>query len=126
ETYEKSDIGWNIYPQGIYHVLMGLKKYKKMVYITENGIADAKDTKRALFIQTHLYWVHRAMAMGIPVMGYFYWSLTDNYEWMRGYSQRFGLIEINYSSLRRTIRPSAYEYKKICDTNTLEVNLENV
>jgi beta-glucosidase len=119
---QKSDMGWPIYPRAIHHVLMELKKYQKPIYITENGIADAADTKRAKFIKDHLYWVHRAIHDGADVRGYFYWSLLDNFEWAHGFSKRFGLVEIDYGTLERKIRPSAYEYKKICQTNSLETS----
>jgi len=116
---DKSDLGWPIYPKAIYHVLKELKQYNKPIYITENGIADAGDTKRAKYIRNHLYWVGRAIQDGIDVGGYFYWSLIDNYEWEHGFGPRFGLVEINYETLERKIRPSAYEYKKICESHSL-------
>ncbi len=119
KRYEKSDLGWDIYPKGIYNVLMGLKRYRKPIYITENGIADAKDTKRAKFIKNHLYWVSRAINDNINVRGYFYWSLLDNFEWADGFEPKFGLVEVDYKTMERRIRPSAYEYKKICDSNSL-------
>jgi len=100
-------------------VLMELKQYRKPVYITENGIADTKDAKRAKFIRDHLYWVNRAINDKIDVRGYFYWSLLDNFEWERGFGPRFGLVEINFKTMERKIRPSAYEYKKICETNSV-------
>ncbi len=112
-----SDMDWRIYPQGIYYVLKDLKKYKLPVYITENGIADAKDEKRAQFIKEHLHWVHKAIGEGVDVRGYFYWSLLDNFEWDKGFWPRFGLVEIDYKTLERKIRPSALEYKKIIKEN---------
>ena len=118
-----SDMSWEIYPDGIYRVLMDLKKYKKPIYITENGIADAKDEKREKFIKEHLRWVWQTIQDGVDVRGYFYWSLLDNFEWAHGFGPRFGLVEINYETLERKIRPSAYEYAKICKTNQLEVDL---
>lgn len=114
---ELTDMGWEIYPKGIYNVLLELKKYNKPIYVTENGIADAKDTKRAKYIKDHLYWVHRAIHDGADVRGYFYWSLIDNFEWAFGFEPRFGLVEMDYETLERRIRPSAYEYKKICQSN---------
>jgi beta-glucosidase len=113
-----SDMGWEIYPPGIYHCLLDLRKYKKPVYITENGIADALDTKRADFIKDSLEWVKRAMEEGVDIKGYFYWSLLDNFEWSYGFEKRFGLIEVNYDTMERKIRPSAYVYKKIIESNS--------
>lgn len=113
ENNVTSDMGWEIYPEGIYHVLEDLCKYKKPIYIMENGIADAKDEKRAAFIRDHLRWVHKAIENGVDVRGYFYWSLLDNFEWNKGFWPRFGLIEVNYKTMRRKIRPSAWKYKEI-------------
>jgi len=116
---EVSDMGWEIYPAGIYQVLKKLKKYKKPIYITENGIADKDDLKRAKFIKDHLIWIHQAISEGVPVGGYFYWSLLDNFEWDKGFWPRFGLVEVNYKTLERKIRPSAWQYAKICKNNGL-------
>lgn len=114
-----SDLSWQIEPQGIYYVLKALKKYNKPIYITENGLADAKDEKRAKFIKEHLYWVHQAIQEGIDVRGYFYWSLLDNFEWDKGFWPRFGLVEVDYKTMERRIRPSAWEYAKICKSNAM-------
>ncbi|OGN09728.1 MAG: hypothetical protein A3J46_02730 [Candidatus Yanofskybacteria bacterium RIFCSPHIGHO2_02_FULL_41_11] len=110
------------YPKGIYHRLMELKKFKKPVFITENGIADRTDQLREKFIKDHLYWVWKAVQDGVNIRGYLYWSLLDNFEWHKGFAPRFGLVEIDYATLERKIRPSAYEYAKICLTNQLEVD----
>lgn len=117
-----NDLGWEIYPEGIYHVLKELKKYKKPIYITENGLADAKDNKRLDFIKDHLYWVHKAIKEGADVKGYFHWSLMDNFEWEKGFGPRFGLIEIDYKTLERKPRPSAFYYAEICKNNQLIIN----
>jgi len=114
-----SDIGWDIYPEGIYHILKGLKKYNLPIYITENGLADAKDKLRKDFIKEHLCWIHKAIEEGIDIQGYFHWSLIDNFEWERGFEPRFGLVEIDYKTLERKPRPSAYYYAKICKENSL-------
>jgi beta-glucosidase len=108
-----SDMGWEIYPEGIYHVLKKLKKYNLPIYITENGLADARDAQRTKFITDHLAWVRRAIDEDVDVRGYFHWSLLDNFEWDKGFWPRFGLIEIDYKSLERKIRPSAFAYKEI-------------
>jgi beta-glucosidase len=114
-----SDMGWEIYPRSIYEVLMQLKRYKKPIYITENGLADAKDEKRVGYIKDYLSQVWRAIHDGVNVRGYFYWSLLDNFEWAEGFRPRFGLVEVDYKTMERKIRPSAYEYKRICETNSL-------
>ncbi len=120
-TYMKTDTGWDIYPEGVYHTLMELKRYNLPVYIAESGIADAQDTKRAQFIIDHVRWCHKAIEDGIDLRGYMYWSLLDNFEWALGYDKRFGLVEINYETKERTVRPSAQVYKKICESNMLEL-----
>jgi beta-glucosidase len=116
-----SDLGWEIFPEGIYHLLKDLKKYSLPIYITENGLADSKDKKRAKFIKDHLFWIHKAIRDGVDVRGYFHWSLLDNFEWDKGVWPRFGLVEVDYKTMKRKIRPSALEYKKICENNALEI-----
>ncbi len=116
-----SDMGWGIRPEGLYYILKELKKYNKPTYVTENGLADAKDYRRADFIKGHLKWIHKAISEGVDVRGYFYWSLLDNFEWDKGFWPRFGLVEIDYQTLERKIRPSAFEYAKICRNNSLEL-----
>ena len=116
-----NDLNWDMYPEGIYTLLMRAAKYKKPIYITENGLPDKSDDKRALFIKQNLYWIHKAIENGAPVKGYFYWSLLDNFEWDKGFWPRFGLVGIDYKTLKRTIRPSAYEYKRICEENAVEL-----
>jgi beta-glucosidase len=115
-----SDLGWRIYPKGIYYVLKDLKKYNLPVYVTENGLADVRDEKREKFIKDHLRWIHQAIQGGVDVRGYFYWSLLDNFEWDKGFWPRFGLVAIDYRTMERKIRQSALEYTKICKSNTLE------
>ena len=114
-----TEMGWEIYPKGIYHRLMELKKFKKSIYITENGIADSKDEQREKFIKEHLRWVWQAIHDGVDVRGYVYWPLLDNFEWTRGFKPRFGLVEVDFNTFARKIRPSALEYAKICRENIL-------
>ena len=115
-----SDMGWEIYPEGIYKMLMILKKYNKPIFITENGIADAKDEKRGMYIKEYCRYIYKAIGEGADVRGYFYWSLLDNFEWDKGFWPRFGLVEIDYQTLGRKIRSSALEYAKICKENKIE------
>lgn len=113
----KSDLGWQIYPEGIYHAIKKFQKYQKPLYITENGIADARDTHRGKFIREHLSWVEKAITGGADVRGYFHWSLLDNFEIpeVRGFWPRFGLVEVDYGTFRRTIRQSAHVYREIIE-----------
>ncbi|MDP2926620.1 MAG: glycoside hydrolase family 1 protein [bacterium] len=114
-----SDLGWEVFPEGIYHALLELKKYQLPIYITENGVADAEDKLREEFIEGHLSWIGRAIEEEVDVRGYFHWSLIDNFEWDKGFGPRFGLIEIDYETMERKIRPSAREYAKISRENKL-------
>ncbi|MBU4338526.1 glycoside hydrolase family 1 protein [Patescibacteria group bacterium] len=120
---EITDMGWEIFPEGIYHTLKDLKRYNLPIYITENGIADAKDAKRAKFIIDHLRWMHKAISEGVDVRGYLYWSLLDNFEWTYGFSKRFGLIEMDFGSLEARIRPSALKYAEICKSNRIILDI---
>lgn len=115
-----SDVGWEVYPEGIYHAVKEMSVYGLPIYITENGVADVKDKLRGDFIRGHLRWLHRAIKEGADVKGYFHWSFIDNVEWEKGLKPRFGLVEVDYSTQKRTPRPSAHLYQKICKENTLE------
>lgn len=108
-----SDLGWDLYPQGIYHVLNDLKKYKKPIYITENGLADAEDKYRSWFLDKTVESIGKAIGEGADVRGYLHWSLIDNFEWDKGFWPRFGLIEVDYRTQKRTLRNSALHYGEI-------------
>ncbi len=112
-----SDTGSEIYPKGIYYVLKELQKYKKPIYVTENGLADTQDKLRAEFIIDHLRWIHKAIQEGMDIQGYFHWSLLDNFEWAEGFLPKFGLFEVNYKTLERIARKSVEIYSEICKNN---------
>lgn len=118
-----SDMGWEVYPKGIYYVLRELKKYNLPIYITENGLADQKDKLRKDFIKDHLFWIQKAIQENVNVKGYFHWSLIDNFEWDKGFEPRFGLVEIDYKTLERKPRPSAFYYAKVAKENNLRERL---
>lgn len=120
---QRSDLGWDIYPPGMYHSLTSMGKYRAALYVTENGIADVHDAFRGAFIKNHLQEIHKAIQGGIDVRGYFYWSLLDNFEFpeVRGFWPRFGLVEMDYKTLERKVRPSALAYKKIIEANSLDI-----
>lgn len=122
ENKEVTDFGWEIYPEGIYHVLKNYKKYKKPIFVMENGIADADDDQRPKFILDHLKYVHQALEEGVDVRGYFYWSLLDNFEWADGYYPKFGLFAVDRETFARRARPSAKLYGEICRTNQIIVD----
>lgn len=117
-----SDLGWDLYPKGIYPVLKQLSKFKKPIIITENGLADARDDKREWLIKETLRNIHKAMQDGVDVRGYLHWSLLDNFEWDKGFWPRFGLVEIDReNNLERKPRGSAYKFAEICKSNILIV-----
>lgn len=117
EVYKKTDMDWDFVPEAIYHALKLLSRYQKPLFVSEAGLADADDSDRAEYIKKQVEATWQAIQDGVDVRGHMYWSLLDNYEWALGFEKRFGLIEIDYNTLERKIRPSAYVYKKICEQN---------
>lgn len=122
DNHHTSDLGWELHPEGMYHVLMDLKKFGKPVYITENGLADATDKKRSWFIAQILKFVHQALQDGVDVRGYLHWSLIDNFEWDKGFFPRFGLIEVNFKTQKRKPRASAQFYANVIKKNHLSAD----
>ncbi len=116
EGSAQSDLGWEIHPAGLGVLLRWLGRRKLPIWITENGIADAKDTRRSAFIVDHLREIARATDEGIDVRGYMHWSLMDNFEWAEGYAPRFGLYAVDYATQVRTLRPSGEIYKDLART----------
>jgi len=112
-TGKNNFLSWEIYPQGLYTFLKDFSRYRIPLFVSENGIATDDDTERTEFIVAHLKAMVQAMKEGVPVMGYLYWSLLDNYEWAEGFVPRFGLIEVNYTTQKRTVRESARVFEKI-------------
>jgi beta-glucosidase len=117
DNHKVSDLGWELHPEGIYHVLMDLKKYAKPVYITENGLADANDSHRTWFIEQTVWQMRRALENGVDLRGYLHWSLLDNFEWDKGFRARFGLIEVDFKTQERKVRKSAEVYREIIKDN---------
>ena len=114
EGMSTSDFGWEIYPEGMLEALKAMKRYERPLYITENGTADAKDVLRPRFIIDHLKVLDRAINdEKIDIRGYLHWSLTDNYEWAKGFSMKFGLYSVDLETKRRRERNSAKIYKTI-------------
>ncbi|WP_281886007.1 GH1 family beta-glucosidase [Paenibacillus sp. YYML68] len=128
--YEKTDIGWFIFPEGFYKVLVHIKdRYGSIpIYITENGACyndepsegRVRDSRRISYIKRHLVQLHRAMQSGVNVKGYLTWSMMDNFEWAEGYTMRFGLIHVDYNTLVRTKKDSYYWYKKVATNGWFE------
>ncbi len=115
KVYDKTDMDWDVYPEGVQGALRMLSRYRKPLYVTEAGVADATDHIRADYITRQVEGVRRALAEGIDVRSHMYWSLLDNYEWALGFEKRFGLIEIDFATQKRTPRPSAYVYKALIE-----------
>lgn len=122
DKYIKTDMSWDLYPEGLYHVLKHAAKYKKDIRITEAGIADEKDLYREKYIKDLAINIHRAISEGVPVKGFMYWSLLDNYEWSFGFTKKFGLVAVDLDTKVRTPRHSAYAYKKICEANAVIID----
>lgn len=123
----RTAIGWNITPDVLYYASkFWFERYGLPVLITENGFAnndfvmlDGKvyDPQRIDFLHRYLRQVARALEDGIPVLGYSYWSLFDNFEWAAGYDVRFGLIHVDYATQQRTLKDSALWYRDVIATN---------
>jgi len=117
---ERTAMDWEVYPEGLHRLLLDLhREYPAPKYlITENGAAfddvfvngRVHDENRIRFMRSHVAEMHRAMADGVPVGGYFAWSLLDNYEWAFGYSKRFGIVHVDYETQVRTLKDSARWY----------------
>ena len=132
ETSEYTHMDWEVWPQGLYDLLMRLTAdYGLPLFITENGAAfedevtpDGKihDARRTAYYQSHLAAAHRAIADGAPLKGYFAWSFMDNFEWGYGYSRRFGLFYVDYNTQQRIMKDTAVWYAQTVDANgfTLE------
>lgn len=106
-----NDLGWEIYPEGLYAVTQATyQRYGLPIYITENGIPDATDSQRARFIYDHIAVICRLIDDGVDVQRYYHWSLLDNLEWNDGYGPRFGLVAVDYTTQKRTIRSSGQFY----------------
>jgi len=119
--------GWDVTPRGMKWVLRFLHdRYHTPILITENGMSchdwvslDGKvhDPNRIDFMQRYLLNVQEAMQSGVNVLGYFYWSVMDNFEWAMGYSERFGLIYVDFETQKRTIKDSGYWYRQVIESN---------
>ena len=104
---------------GFRRTLASLAKYGKPVYVTENGFLDNTDADRPANLIRHLLALWQAMRQGVPVKGYFHWSLTDNFEWAEGYTAHFGLVHVDFATQERTMKRSGQLYGEICAANGL-------
>jgi beta-glucosidase len=119
---EVSDLGWEIYPEGIGRVVRAAyRRYGLPIWITENGIADAADRLRASYLVSHLDEIGKVIEDGVPVKAYYHWSLMDNFEWAEGFTPRFGLYAVDYATRARVLRPSGELYGRIAASRSLSV-----
>ncbi|MFW6268503.1 MAG: GH1 family beta-glucosidase [Bacillota bacterium] len=131
EGAEYTEMGWEVYPQGLTDLLLRLKdEYtEKPMFITENGAAcddqiaedgQVHDSQRIEYLEEHLKAAYKAINSGVNLAGYYLWSLMDNFEWGYGYSKRFGIIYIDYDNdQKRILKDSAKRYKEIISNNGL-------
>lgn len=128
---EITDMDWEVYPKGLYNILGRLHfDYAfPAIYITENGAAfpdeigsdgEVDDPARLAYIRRHLDMVNKAIQIGIPVKGYFTWSLLDNFEWGFGYSKRFGIVYVDFHTQQRIPKSSAKWYREMILENELD------
>jgi beta-glucosidase len=119
-----TDMGWEVYPDGLHAVLarVAAEYEPSAIYVTENGAAfgdvrvhDGRvhDPERTEYLESHIAAVGRAVAAGVPVKGYFVWSLLDNFEWALGYGKRFGIVYVDYPTLERVPKDSFYWYRDL-------------
>ncbi|MGR3634281.1 MAG: GH1 family beta-glucosidase [Limimaricola soesokkakensis] len=116
----KTQMGWEIYPEGLHHFLCRARDILGLpIHVTENGMAWAdrvengavEDAERQRFIAAHVDAMRRAIADGVDLRSFFYWSLLDNYEWAFGYEKRFGLVHVDFDTLERTPKASYHALK---------------
>ena len=112
-----TDMGWEIHPAGLTEVLRRLRDdYRApLLYVTENGAAyqGIDDPQRVRYLETHLAAAADALESGVPLRGYFVWSLLDNFEWAMGYSARFGIVHVDYATQARTVKVSGRWYRDL-------------
>ncbi len=122
---EVNSMGWWVYPEGIYkaikrvHEMFGLP-----IMVTSNGIGTEDDLQRRRFLGSHLKQIRKGIDNGADVIGYLHWSFMDNFEWAEGFEPKFGLVEVDYSNLKRIPRKSAYMYGEIVKKNGIGPELE--
>jgi beta-glucosidase len=125
---ERTEMGWEVYPEGLYELLGRVHfDYRfPSLYVTENGAAypdqigpdgQVDDPSRVAYLKNHFTEAARASAAGVPLRGYFVWSLMDNFEWAHGYSKRFGLVYVDYPTQQRVLKTSAHWYRRVIAAN---------
>lgn len=125
ECCEKNSLGWWVYPEGFYKVLRRVHEmFGLPIMVTSNGIGTEDDLQRRRFLVNHLRQIKRVMDDGANMIGYMHWSFMDNFEWFMGFEPKFGLVEMNYSTLERIPRTSAHMYGEIAKKNGIDSGME--
>jgi beta-glucosidase len=130
EGAEYTEMGWEVYPDGLRELLVRMHAQYQLqdIYITENGCAmpdvldadgQVHDPRRVAYLKAHLQATHQAIEQGVPVRGYFVWSILDNFEWAEGYSKRFGLVYVDYPTQRRIPKDSYRFYQQVIADNAV-------
>lgn len=114
-----TDIGWEDYAEGFSQLLLEAKRYNLPVWITENGIDDRLGERRPHYLHAHWKELLAAMAQGVKVEGYLYWSLLDNFEWLEGWGPRFGLYHVDFETLERTPTPACDYFRQVATSRVL-------
>jgi len=125
-----TEMGWEVYPQGLHDLLVRLDRdYRpQKIYVTENGAAfpdavddagQVPDPRRIEFLHEHFKAAHRALVDGVPLAGYFVWSLLDNFEWAYGYTKRFGLFWVDFATQKRIPKDSAFWFRDVAAANAV-------
>ncbi len=128
---EYTQMGWEVYARGLYEMLLRLHQdyHIPQLYITENGAAfpdivsedgQVHDPRRVNYLREHLLQAHAAIEDGVPLAGYFLWSLMDNFEWALGYARRFGIVYVDFATQQRIVKDSGYWYRDAATANAVD------
>lgn len=123
-----TEMGWEVYPEGLYEILTRVHRdyAPPCIYVTENGAAFADrvsadgrvhDAQRVDFLREYIAQAHRALEEGVPLAGYFVWTLLDNFEWAYGYSKRFGIVYVDFATQERIVKDSGIWYRGVIAEN---------
>lgn len=129
---DETEMGWEIYPQGLYNILNRLYRDYGVpkLYVTENGCSYSDgpdengrvcDFRRRRFLREHFIAANQAIRDGVPLAGYFVWSLLDNFEWAFGYEQRFGIVHVDFETQQRIPKDSALWYRNVIAANGFDL-----
>ena len=121
QVTERTSLGWDVFPDAFAQTLRRGSRLGLPILVMENGAWMEDDARRWRFIAGNLAAMARVIAQGVPVIGYLYWSLLDNFEWEKGFTPRFGLVEVDYATQERRVRESGLKYGEVCRSSRLVV-----